>query len=69
MKLRSGEAEHQTGDLQCTACDPGWPQQHSEAVENCCPGLIHAETPRAGDPAVQSKVIYYCDVCCEDDPF
>jgi hypothetical protein len=69
MKLRSGEAEHRSGDPQCTACDPGWPQQHSEAVEHCCPGLIHAETSRAADPAAQSKVIYYCDMCYEDDPF
>jgi len=69
MKLRRGEGEHQAGDPHCTACDPGWPQQHSEAVEHCCPGFIHAETFRTGDLSAQSKVIYYCDLCDEDDFF
>jgi hypothetical protein len=50
-------------------CDAGWPWQHSETVDHCCPGLIHAE-PRLTDGAgAATKVVYYCDVCDEDDPF
>jgi hypothetical protein len=67
MKLPSGEQEHQAGDPQCTACDPGWPQSHSEVTEHCCPGLVHAETERKDGRAVTPKVIYYCEMCYEDD--
>jgi hypothetical protein len=67
--LRDDEAEHQAGNPECAACDPGWPQQHSEVAEHCCPGLIHAKTHRIDDSSAQSKVIYYCDMCYEDDPF
>ena len=62
MKLPGGEAIHRTGDAQCESCDAGWPQQHSEVADHCCPGFIHAEIRETG-------VVYYCDVCDEDDPF
>ena len=67
---RSGDSAHQFGNAECPACDRGWPQRHSEVAEHCCPGLIHAETCRTDDSSsAQSKVIYYCDLCLEDDPF
>ena len=66
---RSGQSKHQFGNAKCTACDYGWPQRHSDVVEHCCPGLVHAET-RIDDgatPAVET-VLYYCDLCYDDDP-
>ena len=69
FKLPSGEWEHQIGDAHCSTCDAGWPKQHSAVADHCCPGLIHAETNlKHGGPAAASKVIYYCDMCYEDDP-
>jgi hypothetical protein len=68
--FQTGESEHQFGNPQCAACDPGWPQQHSEVAEQCCPGLIHAKTCRTDESSSgESKVMYYCDLCYEDDPF
>jgi hypothetical protein len=69
IKLPGGQWEHQIGDPHCATCDAGWPQQHSAVAEHCCPGFVHAETLLAdGAAAAASKVIYYCDMCYEDDP-
>jgi hypothetical protein len=66
----NGQSEHQFGNPECPACDPGWPQIHSEVAEHCCPGLIHAKTfPLDDSPSPQLKVTYYCELCYEDDPF
>jgi hypothetical protein len=70
MKLPGGEKEHQVDDpqcAQCAACDPGWPQPHAEVTDHCCPGWVHAETNSTGEPATPPKVIYYCEMCYEDD--
>ena len=68
MKLPNGQREHEAGDSHCAVCEVGWPQQHSEVADHCCPGFIHAETCQTDDPTEKSKVIYYCDMCYEDDP-
>jgi hypothetical protein len=66
---RIAESEHQFGNAECAACDAGWPQRHSEVAEHCCPGLIHAKTcPADESAAAGAKVIYYCDLCYDDDP-
>jgi hypothetical protein len=69
MKLPGGDVVHRAGGLQCEGCDAGWPRQRSEIVDHCCPGFIHAETRLTDGAAATTKVVYYCDVCDEDDPF
>lgn len=72
LKLFDGGKEHSSGDLECKACDEGFPKPHHDEVMRAqgqsCEGLIHCETgPWHGVGNSVADVFYKCDACGETE--